>query len=158
MQANQTMQATACPLHPWERQGPRRSLKVVKPPDQDFAQEGHHTQISGVAWEWDPWGLSYACDDDTGHHEEAWSFQQLQQGIEGLWRGHESCCNSRGLASPLWGDQCRDDIQVYKDGAHECQGSIKGSPCKGPKNQTRNQGGWKSAQCDWGLNEGWLPS
>ncbi len=49
MQANQAMQATTCPLHPQERQGPRRSRKVAKPPDQDFAREGHHTQLSAVA-------------------------------------------------------------------------------------------------------------
>ena len=49
MQVNQAMQATACPLYPRERQGPRRSLKVAKPPDQDFAREGHHTHLSGVA-------------------------------------------------------------------------------------------------------------
>ena len=49
MQAHQAMQATACPLHPRERQGPRRSRKATKPPNQDFAWEGHHAQLSGVA-------------------------------------------------------------------------------------------------------------
>ncbi len=37
MRVNQATQATACPLHSQERQGPRRSLKVAKPPDEDFA-------------------------------------------------------------------------------------------------------------------------
>ncbi len=90
MQAHQATQATACPLHPRVRQGPRRSHEVAKPPNQDFPWEGHHTQLSGVAWEWDPWGLSYACDSDTGCHEEEWSFQGLRQGPEGLSRSQES--------------------------------------------------------------------
>jgi hypothetical protein len=48
LRAHQATQATACPLHTQERQGPRRSCKVVKPPNQDFSREGHHTQLSGV--------------------------------------------------------------------------------------------------------------
>ncbi len=49
IQVSQAMQATACPLHPQERQGPRRSLEVAKPPDQAFSRVGHHSQLSGVA-------------------------------------------------------------------------------------------------------------
>jgi hypothetical protein len=37
MQANQATRATACPLHPQKRQGPRRSCKLMKPPNQAFA-------------------------------------------------------------------------------------------------------------------------
>ncbi len=37
MQANQAMRATTCPLHPQERQGPRRSSESTKTPNQDFA-------------------------------------------------------------------------------------------------------------------------
>ncbi len=51
--------------------------KVEKPPNQDIVGEGHHTQLSCVAQEWDPRGLSHACDSSTGCHQEAWSLQGL---------------------------------------------------------------------------------
>ncbi len=54
MQAHQGTWATACSLHSQERRGPGRSHEVEKPPNQDFIGEGHHTQLSCVAWEWDP--------------------------------------------------------------------------------------------------------
>ncbi len=83
MQEHQATRATACPLHPRERQGPGRSCEVEKSPNQDFVGKGHHTQLSGVAQEWDPKGLSHARDGSTGCHEEVWSFQGLGQDPEG---------------------------------------------------------------------------
>jgi hypothetical protein len=48
MQAHQATRATACLLHPQERQGPRRSRKVVKPPNQDFLEKD--TTLNFPVW------------------------------------------------------------------------------------------------------------
>jgi hypothetical protein len=50
----QVNQVTRGPLHSQERQGPGRSRQATPATIQDFSGEGHHSQLSGVAGEWDP--------------------------------------------------------------------------------------------------------
>ncbi len=54
-----------------------------------------------MAQQWDQRSFFDACDGGTGCHQETWSLQGLQEGIEGLWESKASGEVSKGWLALL---------------------------------------------------------
>jgi hypothetical protein len=57
----------------------KKKSQNEKPPNQDFAQEGHDPQFSGVAQEWDQGSFPDAGDGGTGCHQECGHFNDYKK-------------------------------------------------------------------------------